>query len=528
MTRPLSRPAASALAFLLLFAVAVPAFAFTRLEGEYYFQVDARKQDRRYPWDFDSNSNDTYNNMQLRLFSQPVPGLEAFTKFEAEWNTGSNANRRPLFQYREAHLRYNRERNGQGVEAYLFSRQDRFWVDNHLIQVVQGGPANDGGNAQGTRLNLWTRNPILGVAGNTYLSLIAGDFSSQSNPSTGSLVDKPTPTDDAYIGRLRREFLGGDLRTGLTWNRKNTVKRSGVDQASVAEVWAGDLRYTLSNIDFSLEYAEGQQRTVGTPYRSGALDLSKFSIHHPEDGLPDDAVVKAEIRSLRVGDYRFGYLNVAPSFWYLGPQYRNQLGDGNNDETGYYINTWYLVPARAVTLTNNYLSYTKRVNQQRHVTEFYSEAYIEYVNGFTSKLFYRKRTTRDWQSDGRTTIKQVTDNDDVFAEMQVENKLAWMRLQFRIRDLSTVFQKELGSFETSVNISSVLKMYNRFTFGNDPARVRKGLFSELQYRPRPNLELFLAYGPFWIGAGSSPVYEGNLEGSADNKDLVRLTLKGTF
>jgi hypothetical protein len=73
-----------------------------------------------------------------------------------------------------------------------------------------------------------------------------------------------------------------------------------------------------------------------------------------------------------------------------------------------------------------------------------------------------------------------------------------------------------------------LKVYNRFTFGNDPARVRKGLFSELQYRPRHNLELFLAYGPFWIGAGSNPVFEGNLEGSADNKDLVRLTVKGTF
>lgn len=519
---------AAALAAVAVLAAAAPVSAFTRLEGEYVFQLDVRKQDRRYEWDFDSNSNDTFNNMQLRLFSQPVPGLDAFTKFEAEWNTGDNNNRRPLFRYREAHLRYNRDVNAKKVEAYLFSRQDRFWVDNHLIQVVQGGPSNDGGNAQGVRLNLESRESMLGIRGATYVSLVASDFSSQSNPTNGSLPDKPTATDDAYIGRLRREFLGGRLRTGVTWNRKNTVKRAGVDQASVTEVWAGDIRYTLHDIDFSLEYAEGQQRTVGTSYRSDAFSPSKFSLRHPEDGLPDDAVVKAEIRSLRVGDYRFGYLNVAPSCWYLGPAYRNQLGDGNSDENGFYVNSWYLVPGRAITLSNNYLSYTKRVNQSRHVTEFYSEAYVEFVNGFTSKLFYRKRTTRDWQNDGTTTIKQVTDNDDVFAEMQVENKLAWMRLQFRIRDLDTVFQKELGSFETSVNLSRTVKVYNRFTFGNDPARVRKGLFSELQYRPRPNLELFLAYGPFWIGGGSNPVYEGNLEGSADNKDLVRLTLKGTF
>jgi hypothetical protein len=105
---------AALVAFAVLAGVA-PVHAFTRLEGEYVFQLDVRKQDRRYEWDFDSNSNDTFNNPQLRLFSQPIPGLEAFTKFEAEWNTGSNSNRRPLFQYREAHVRYNRDVNGKKI-----------------------------------------------------------------------------------------------------------------------------------------------------------------------------------------------------------------------------------------------------------------------------------------------------------------------------------------------------------------------------------------------------------------------------
>ncbi len=520
MTGRAARRGTAAVLCVLAALAAAPAWAFTRLEGEYNFLVDVRKQDRRYAWDFDSNSDDTSNLVSFRLFSQPVNGVEAFVKFESDWNTGSNNSPRPRFQYRESHLRFRRElQGGFGVDSYLFSRQDRFWVDNHLIQVVQGGPANDGGNAQGVRLDLW-------APARTNLSLIASDFSSQSNPGSGSQPDQPVPTDDAYIARFRKEFLGGALRTGLTWNRKNT-RRAGAEKIDT-RVLGVDTRYTWHNIDFSLEYAESQQDSAGIPVAHYDLELSRLRLGNPSTGLPENSVLKAEIRSLRLGNYRIGYLNVAPSFWYLGPQYRNQLGDGNNDEAGYYINTWYLVPGRAITLTNNYLSYTKRVNQNRHVTELYSEAYVEFVNGFTGKFFYRKRTTRDWMSDGRLTLKQVTDNDDVFAEMQVENRLAWLRLQFRIRDLGTLFQKELASFETSVNVSETVKIYNRFTFGNDPARVRKGLFSELQYRPRPNLEVFLSYGPFWIGGGSNPVFEGNLEGSADNKDLVRLLVKGTF
>jgi len=55
-----------------------------------------------------------------------------------------------------------------------------------------------------------------------------------------------------------------------------------------------------------------------------------------------------------------------------------------------------------------------------------------------------------------------------------------MRIQGKIKNLNTEFQKELASLETSVNLSRTVKLYNRFTFGNDPTRLRKGIFSELQ------------------------------------------------
>ena len=80
----------------------------------------------------------------------------------------------------------------------------------------------------------------------------------------------------------------------------------------------------------------------------------------------------------------------------------------------------------------------------------------------------------------------------------------------------------------AVNITDKLKVYSRYAFGSDPARLRKGLFTELQYRPQQNMELFLSYGPFWIGDDAIPVNDGDLAGGADNKDMVRLILKGNF
>ena len=159
------------------------------------------------------------------------------------------------------------------------------------------------------------------------------------------------------------------------------------------------------------------------------------------------------------------------------------------------------------------------------MTEFFGEIYTEYVNGFTSKFYYRDRRTRDTSDPLRT---QLIYNRDFFAEMQVESRLAWTRVQARIKDINTIFQKELMAFEVSVNLTRALKLYNRFTFGNDPTRLRKGIFSELQYRPLNNMDIFLSYGPFWIGEGNNPVQDADLEGSQDNRDLIRFIMRGTF
>lgn len=527
------RLACTALCLLGLVAAA-PARSATRLEGEYQFLIDERKPDRLFEWDFDSNHNDTYNAIQLRLFTAPYPNVEAFVRVEADWNTGSNSTERPRLQYREAHLRFRREMGRRGIDSYVFSRQDRYWVENHLIQVVQGGPAGNNGNGQGVRFDTWGFGGLRTAAIYTDYSGVCLDGTRGAAENTQCEPSRSVQTDDGYILRVWRPVMRDRIRLGATYNRKN--EREAADRGldyQFTEVYAADARFSVRNTDIYFEMARGRENTLTGRVARGELPrdalrwrLAEFLHGDPQAAIPDDVVMKAELRALRFGRARYGYFNIAPSCWIYGPQFRNQMGDSNNDETGYYINTWYLLPTRAITLTTNWLQYEKEFYQQRRVQEFYEEMYTEYVNGFTTKFAYRRRRTID-QVAG-TDEERITKNDDLFGELVVENQLAWLRFQGLVKDMGTALRKELVSIETSVNISRTVKIYSRYAFANDPGRQRKGLFTELQYRPTPSCELFVAYGPFWIGGGSNPVFEGNLQGSGDQRDLLRLLLKGTF
>jgi hypothetical protein len=522
---------AAVIALPLLGAAPGAATAATKIEGEYQIQLDIRKQDRFFPWDYDYNNDDSFGLAQFRILSQPREGVEAFLKFEEDWNRGNNSAYRPEFQFREAHVRYRWEKAGHGIDTHFFSRQDRFWVDNHLIEVVRGDNVKDSDNGQGFRIDGWG----WAVDNVTY---IYSDFSGQSNPGTTSDPAQPADTDDAHIFRARREFPGIGLRTGVTYNRK-VEGETRLGERGHTEVYAGDVRYNWHNIDFQLEYAESHLKHIE---RADSILVPGHDPYFPKDGqfsspqgaagllrpnewLPSDATVKAEIRSISVGSPTLGYFNLAPYLWYAGPDYSNPLGDSLNDERGYWVNSWYLVPQRAITVTANYGRWRKDIFEQKRLAELYVEIYTEYVNGFTSKFFHRRRRTRDYSDPAGV---EITENNDLFAEVQVESRLAWMRIQGKIKDLDTEDQKELASLETSVNLTSTLKMYNRFTFGNDPARVRESLFAELQYRPRQSMQMFLSYGPWWIGDSPNPVDDGDLEGGAQNKDIVKFVLQGFF
>lgn len=530
MRRPL---AWAAWAVALLAGAAGSAHAATKLEGDYQLMMEARKNFRAFPWDFDSNDGGIGTPARLRVFSQPRTGTEAFVEVEADWRRGDDPHFRPEFQYRSAHLRFRREWQGRGLDTYLFSRQDRFWVNNHLIPFVQGR-----GDRQGIRVDSWG---FLGLDA----SLVVADQSNELDPS--NLLNEynrrfgiPAPfapldslnraarlrTGDAYVLRLRREFLRDDrLRVGLTWNRYEPW--AGRDSVSQRGPWISvlgfDSRLRLLGADVSLEY--GQSSPAPTDLENPQLAFFKKPT---PIRLSDRSVVQTEIRSLRVGTRRTGYLNVTPGWWMRGPAWQNALGGPNSDETGFIVQSYYLLPERAITYSNQLLWYGNKVNSLTKKREVYNELYIEFINGFTGKTSYRRSDEFTYVRRGRRLLEFRQSYYSWFNELQVESRLAWLRVQNKLLNIGRDDAKQLFVIENRINLTDRTKIYNRFSLANDPSVMRKGIFTQLQYRPTGNMEMFLQYGADDIGQGSNPVDDGNLAGSGNQSDVVKFIIKGNF
>ena len=514
---------AAAAACICLFAL--PAVSATKVEGDYQLMMEMRKSGNAYPWAWNSNDYDTFNNAALRIFSQPRTGVEAFLKVESDWHPNDNNGARNVFQYREAHVRFRNELGKRGIDSYLFSRQDRFYVNTYLIPFVYGR-----GDAQGARLDAWG-------FGKVDATLIVADQSNQYNPNNFAGLAPHQPldslaaqrvlrTDDMYVARLRREF-GKDkqLRTGLTFNRFEGW--SGIDSigapAAYHTVIGFDSRYRLAGADVALEYGESRSSQPAATPSAGP----EFTAFNKGLGfrLPDQAVAQAEIRSIKLGTPRLGYLAVTPGWWSRGAKYQNSLGGPNSDETGFNIQSYYLLPERAITYSNQLLWFGNKTFTHKDTRQIYNELYVEFVNGFTGKTSYR-RTDNYTYSNG---IQRREIHLDWFNELQVESKLAWLRIQSGLRNIGNPSDKKLlFVIEHSINLTQKTKIYDRFAFGNDASILRKGLFTQLQYRPTGNMEMFLQYGPDYIGGGSNPVEEGNLNGNADQVDIIKFILKGNF
>lgn len=508
---------------LLLAALAPAARGATKLEGDYHLMADLRKWDRIVLWDYDANSYDVYNNVQFRLFSTPMTGVESFMRFEAAFNQSDNNNPQPEFKWREGHLRFRREFGKRGVDTYVFSRQDRFYIDWHLVPWVYGR-----GDAQGVRFDTWGWNK-------TSATLIASDRSGEFNPANfpdvphqprdSIAAQRAKRTADAWVVRLRRNFLKQDaLRSGLTVTRFEGWK--GQDSTSSPEPWNSvvgvDLRWRVHDLDVSVEYGQSFDQ-VPRPDSVHAPVVTAFK--RPLGfRLDDAAIIATEIRSFKFGTPKYGYMNSTPGWWSRGPKYQNSLGGPNADETGFFLNNYYLFPERALTWTGNLLWYGPRTYSRVRTRELYNELYVEFVNGFTGKTAYKRR---DVYRPGRTTTLRET-HLDWLNELQVESRLAWLRVQTKLRDIGTPDKKELFVVENRIKLSPRTTIYDRYAFGNDPSVLRKAVFVQLQYRPTGNVEMYLQYGPDYIGGGSMPVDEGNLNGSGDQRDIVKFILKGNF
>ncbi len=119
-----------------------------------------------------------------------------------------------------------------------------------------------------------------------------------------------------------------------------------------------------------------------------------------------------------------------------------------NGYTQYYVEGHYRVPTKAVNL-KGWIRHaepkdplvTSHAQSVGIIDEWGTEAYIEFVNGFT----------------GKTEYKVYEDNNgtwpNLFFEVTGENRLVKLRTQFRIRDIDTDYEVTAYGFEANVNLS---------------------------------------------------------------------------
>lgn len=534
-----------ALGALLLLAPSM-AFAATKLEGEYQIMLEMQKSayNRAFRWDWNSNEWETFNNAQLRLFSTPRAGVESFFKTEAAFRPGGeNDGKRPEFKFREAHLRFRKEfSNKREWDNYLFTRQDRFYVEPYQVQIFdQRGFRLDPllygrGNWQGIRSEYKSQRGL-------NATFVVGDASGDIYPPnyTGLVPHAPLDslnnragerTHDLYVLRLRREFLA-DSRLKLGFMLTRVEGWFGSDSLApplhrAAEgpgqgIYAFDSRVRLLGADVSLLYAQSYP-TFASGY-NGIRTPVTIGKHSTGIQLPDRAILEGEIRSIRLGTPRTGFIAVTPVWWSRGPLWHNPAGSPTGNQTGFLLQSYYLLPERAVTLTHNFGWASNDLYREIGTRYSYDEMYVEFVNGFTGKVSYRRVDNYAYNFAGLYRTPHM----DLITEMQVESKLASLRVQGKVAEIGNAqLSKQIVVVEQKLNVTPKATLFNRFSFGNDADKLRKAIFTQLQYRPTGSMEMFLQYGPDYIGGGSYPVDEGSINGSGDQFDQVKFILKGNF
>lgn len=494
---------------LLLLVISVSVNAQVRLEGYLESVFGTKYETDSFHW----NLWDPDFKVELRLYANPIANSEAYVKFYADkWNQQGQMMDHSEAIFAEGHVSYRQELDGLGFNTVLFSRENNhYWTDGSLLNVLNTGSVNNDGNGQGARFDLWA--PFGGSA--TY---VFSDFSQGDS-------------DDIHLVRLRQNIYKNNLRAGMFYQRKNY----GIgDKDSYNEVWAFDEHAELGNYQLNMEFAFSS-----VPSEQEITDTLEHYRHQSKEYFDDgdylkglgeffktNVAAKMEFRGFRVGHPKYGYWFINPGVWTYGKCYKNYMGENKSDEYGIWINSYYFVPQRAITLTLNYSQHKKLEGQEFStgysldpVSSLYAEAYIEFVNGFKGKVYYNKKD-EVWHGDKYK-------HNDFFAELSVENKLAKLLTQFKIKDIGETWEKQIAGIECAVNLSERWRAFARGLVVNDRVGSRMSFFAEIQYRIGGNSELYLQYGPSWYG-GYGLVNDDSFVSGGSMQKEIRVVYKAWF
>ncbi|MFO7653499.1 MAG: hypothetical protein R6X25_06720 [Candidatus Krumholzibacteriia bacterium] len=508
--------------------------ASTELRGYYAAEIAMEMTDRKWHFGPPGDNAMPSHYAELQFWAWPSDRYETFIKIRALSNRDDD--RTPAVDFytppwlaAEGHLKLR----GESWEGFIFSRESRFYInDEPLLGLINDGKLkNDdwGPKAQGVRLDTWDRN-LLGIrnlGGTLIFSDNGGTF-----PFDGRDVANG---EDSWILRLRHRAFGGRIESGFMFLRKDWTDTSRED--------FGSLLGLMYNNVYSLDVAFTPRDIFATGAQFGPVNLeqSRITSQVAFSERPYHETVFSEPRSharaLAVELREVHVEQVTLHAWHndFGEDFRSYLSSRFDDERQYnkvqnHVEAIWLLPRKAVTTKLVYDSQRKRVADEpgggrRPSEEWYGELYMEFVNGFKARFAHRQ-----WHGfDESAEIFDFYTYPDWFAEISVENFLAKVRLQGRIRDAGTFRQVRALGFDMNVNLTDRVKGYFRAMNVDEHTEARHTIFAQLKYELGGGAELYFEYG--------DPGQSDNLvrtdwfvnEGNGDNlRDRLKLLVRAWF
>jgi len=493
VTRTTNTLGRTAAAFLLVAAalalLTAEAPAVTTLEGYSSFMTEIRNSGGGDPtWGL--SEPELY--AELKLKTSPWTNTEGFMMVagwsKRPWWQGDQRIRDNRVFFKEAHAKFRAER----VEAYIFAGQNRFWLNEPLLELVNQDRVKQdehGPRAQGIRLDFWDTYGFQGAAfvsdRSDYIAAGWEDLSAEEQAGYPGSTEGDTldsSTDDYRAFRVTRNFASDRIIAGSTYARKDFNPSAYIgNRSSFDEAIAFDVEFALGEmVPFLTRFGrvtwvtEYGRNTAGHLW--GDEDAGKNGF-------------KTELRDVRVGPIRLlgAYEDYGSDFYNLGLAHDDRIK--LNDYSQYYLEGHYRIPTKAVNLKGwlkhaepEHLGLTSQSQSVGTMDEWGTEAYVEFLNGFTGKAEY----------------KVYEDNNgtwpNLFFEVTGENRLVKLRTQYRIKDIDTNFEVAAYGFEANVNLGEMWKFYARVMNVDEESESRQTAFAQIRYLGWGGAEFFVEYG----------------------------------
>jgi hypothetical protein len=495
---------------LFVGSLAEPVRAANKIEGYYEAEISGQKQDKAWQFGAPGSGGMPKHYAELKFWSWPTEGYEVFAKLRAENNRDDERTNEvdyfhPPWYSGEGHIRLREKQ----YEAYLFYRQNRFYInDEPLLRLVDDNALkNDdwGPLAQGVRVDFWEVDFFGKLGGSFIVSDNGGTFQFEDEitdaEGTTTTVNRAIPNgDNAWISRLRHKTWSGRVESGLMFLRKDWTDRDNADRLAI--------QY---NTVYSADLAFSPRELVTTGLMLGPLNLEQsrwtaeyaysYRPYQYEVGNESDEKARAmafEVRDIHVGDVTVHswYNDFGEGFRsYLSSRFEDGSGDVNRIQS--HTEAIWLVPRKAVTAKFSHDYYRWRTQPPaedsgdlRPATSLYGELYMEYINGFKSRFAYSQ-----WHGyDADYYAKEFKTYPNWFGEISVENFLAKIRLQARVKDAGTFRQVTVFGFDMNVNLTEKLKGYLRAMNVNEDSEARHTIFAQLKYDIGWGSEVYFEYG----------------------------------